>query len=98
DGFLHGEQLGSVTAAPPRGGWVSCMRDAEGVVGWLREQHRRVTPQRRRILEVLEQDQGHLTVEAIYEGVRSRMPTVSLKTVYQNLHELEALGVLRLVE
>lgn len=57
----------------------------------------KLTPQRQRILEVLAESEGHPTAEAVCSTVREKMPTVSLKTVYQTLHDLyEFGGVLQL--
>jgi Fe2+ or Zn2+ uptake regulation protein len=37
-------------------------------------------------------------VEALYERARVGMPTISLKTVYQTVHDLEALGELHVLD
>jgi Fe2+ or Zn2+ uptake regulation protein len=58
----------------------------------------RVTPQRRAIAEHLIGNTAHPTVEAIHDVVRASMPTVSLKTVYQTVHDLESLGEVRLLD
>ena len=55
----------------------------------------KVTPQRQRIFEVLAESRVHPTAEAIYAAVRVELPTISLKTVYQTLNDLIALGELR---
>ena len=39
---------------------------------------------------------GHPSVEEVWDHVRAGLPTVSLKTVYEALHELEAIGEIRL--
>src|SRR6188472_1747923 len=52
----------------------------------------RVTPQRQVIFRLLSGNVEHPTVESLYERARSEMPTMSLKTVYQTVHDLEALG------
>jgi Fe2+ or Zn2+ uptake regulation protein len=58
----------------------------------------RVTPQRRVIFRLLEGNDSHPTVEALYERARVEMPAISLKTVYQTVHELEALGEVRTLD
>jgi Fe2+ or Zn2+ uptake regulation protein len=58
----------------------------------------RVTPQRQVIFRLLSGNDEHPTVEALYESARAEMPTISLKTVYQTVHDLEALGEVRLLD
>jgi Fe2+ or Zn2+ uptake regulation protein len=58
----------------------------------FRDHGLRVTPQRQAIFRLLDGNDEHPTVEALYEAARVEMPTISLKTVYQTVHELEALG------
>ncbi|MDY7075736.1 MAG: Fur family transcriptional regulator [Chloroflexota bacterium] len=61
----------------------------------LREQGRRVTPQRRAIIRVLlEGDGGHLTAEQIFKRVQYSMPDMSHATVYNTLRELTEMDVL----
>ena len=56
-----------------------------------------MTPQRQLIYSLLADDPSHPTVEAVHEAVVAVLPAVSLKTVYQALHDLEAIGDIRLV-
>ena len=61
----------------------------------LREQCRRVTPQRRAIIQVLlEDDSLHPTAEQIFTHVQGSMPDMSQATVYNTLRELTEIGVL----
>jgi len=57
----------------------------------------RVTPQRQVIFRLLDGNVEHPTVEALYDAARAEMPTISLKTVYQTVHELEDLGEVHLL-
>jgi Fe2+ or Zn2+ uptake regulation protein len=52
----------------------------------------KVTPQRQRIFSALHEHRGHPTAEAVHEEVRVDMPTISLRTVYQTLNDLAAMG------
>ena len=52
----------------------------------------KVTPQRQCIFRVLHGTGVHPTAEAVFGAVRTEMPTVSLKTVYQTLNDLAAMG------
>ncbi len=68
------------------------MRTVEELAGVFRQQGRRVTPQRRRIFDALAGAREHPTAEAVYRAVSADMPTISLRTVYQTLNELAAMG------
>ncbi len=61
----------------------------------LRTNGRKITRQRRAVATVLAEGDGHATAEAIWRQARVDLPSLSLRTVYQTLHELEAVGVLR---
>ncbi len=60
----------------------------------FRAQGLKITPQRLRIFEVLHDSDEHLTAEAVHARVRTEMPTISLRTVYQTLNDLAAMGEL----
>jgi len=51
-----------------------------------------VTPQRRVVAEVLDGEHVHLTAEAVHHRAQSRLPEISLATVYNTLNELVAMG------
>jgi len=61
----------------------------------LRTRGRRVTPQRRVIVQVLLENGSHLTADQVLRRARCELPDISPATVYNTLHELAALGVLR---
>jgi len=52
----------------------------------------KVTPQRQCIFRILYGNGSHPTAHAVLRSVREEMPTVSLRTVYQTLNDLVALG------
>jgi Fe2+ or Zn2+ uptake regulation protein len=54
----------------------------------------KVTPQRQCIFRALHGSTVHPTAEAVHATVVAEMPTVSLKTVYQTLNDLAAMGEL----
>jgi Fe2+ or Zn2+ uptake regulation protein len=58
----------------------------------FRSQGLKVTPQRQRIFRALYGTDEHPTAEAVHEAVTVDMPTVSLRTVYQTLNDLAAMG------
>lgn len=72
------------------------MRDLDALTVAYHERGMRVTPQRQMIHEVLAGAGSHPTVEAVHEAVAAAFPTVSLRTVYQALHDLEEIGEIRL--
>lgn len=74
------------------------MKTTEELTTLFRERGLRVTPQRQAIFGLLHGDGSHPTVEALYERAAATMPTISLKTVYQTVHDLEALGELRVLD
>src|SRR5205085_9165930 len=74
------------------------MKTAPELTTLFRERGLRVTPPRRAIFRLLHGDDAHPTVEALYERARSEMPTISLKTVYQTVHDLEALGEVHVLD
>ena len=59
----------------------------------LRSAGRRLTSQRRLILQVLEESDGHLDADALYDRVKARDPDVSLATVYRTLAVLREIGL-----
>ena len=74
------------------------MKTSSQLTAIFREQGLRVTPQRQAIFRLLEGDQSHPTVESIFDRARVDMPTISLKTVYQTVHDLDALGEVRVLD
>ena len=74
------------------------MKTVDELTILFRERGLRVTPQRQAIFRLLHGNGEHPTVEALYELAATEMPTISLKTVYQTVHDLEALGELRVLD
>jgi Fe2+ or Zn2+ uptake regulation protein len=62
------------------------------MVKLFRDRGLKVTPQRECIFAVLWGAVGHPSAEAVYAEARTRMPTMSLKTVYQTLNDLAQMG------
>ena len=57
-----------------------------------KKQTRRMTRQRKKILDILRQQQSHPSADEIYEMVRKHLPNISLGTVYRNLELLSESG------
>ena len=53
-----------------------------------------MTPQRQSIFRALSGSTVHPTAESVYAVVSAEMPTISLRTVYQTLNDLAAMGEL----
>ncbi|MCD6280467.1 MAG: transcriptional repressor [Deltaproteobacteria bacterium] len=58
----------------------------------------RLTRQRKVILEELSKMKSHPTAFEVYESVRTRIPDISLGTVYRNLGLLSSRGVIKKLE
>ena len=54
-----------------------------------------MTKQRAVILEVIRSDMCHHTAEEIFKLAKQKLPTISLATVYNNLHALEEEEIIR---
>ena len=72
------------------------MEDVRAVVERrLRSAQKRITPQRRLILDILVETEGHLDAHDIYERGRRLDERLSLSTVYRTLAVLKETGVVR---
>ena len=74
------------------------MQTSDELTTLFRDRGLRVTPQRQAIFRLLHGNDRHPTVDSLYESARLDMPTISLKTVYQTVHDLEALGQVSLLD
>jgi Fe2+ or Zn2+ uptake regulation protein len=61
----------------------------------LKAADKRITPQRKLILDILAGASGHLDAGEIYERGRRRDPRLSLSTVYRTLTALKETGAVR---
>src|SRR5262245_46089168 len=77
---------------------VSLVKDVDQLTAAFRERGLRVTPQRQAIFRLLHGVDSHPTVESLYEAARAQMPTISRKTVYQTVHDLEAMGEVHVLD
>ncbi len=74
------------------------MQSPDELATRIRAQGMKVTPQRLAVIEALYGDGSHPTADVVWDRVRERMPTVSLRTVYQALNDLVELGEVEMVE
>jgi Fe2+ or Zn2+ uptake regulation protein len=77
---------------------VQRVHSPDEITAAFRARGLRVTPQRQCIFRALTGNDRHPTMESIHETARAEMPTISLKTVYQTVHDLAALGEVDLLD
>jgi Fe2+ or Zn2+ uptake regulation protein len=77
---------------------VGAVKTADELTAQFREEGLRVTPQRECLFRLLQGNDQHPTVEALYEAARAEMPMISLKTVYQTVNDLSAMGEVSLLD
>ncbi|NSW76385.1 MAG: transcriptional repressor [Candidatus Atribacteria bacterium] len=58
---------------------------------------KRITPSRKAIVEVLEEQRKHLSAEEIYSCLREKHKKVGIATVYRNLELLSQMGIVHRV-
>jgi Fe2+ or Zn2+ uptake regulation protein len=64
----------------------------------LRDQGLKVTPQRLAVHRAVAESVGHPDAEEIWAAVRTELPNISLRTVYEVLHTLADLGEIKEVD
>lgn len=74
------------------------MKSVDEVTAEFRNRGLRVTPQRQSIFRLLQGVDSHPTVDSLYDAARAEMPMISRRTVYQTVHDLEALGEVELLD
>jgi len=67
----------------------------DGIGDRLRDRGLRWTGQRRTVIEVLAETDGHVTAAEVVDRCRQRDPTTIPSTVYRTLDVLEELGLVR---
>jgi Fe2+ or Zn2+ uptake regulation protein len=73
---------------------VDVMKSPSELTEEFRSRGLKVTPQRQCIFRILHDTQVHPTAEAVHAQAQLEMPTMSLRTVYQTLNDLAAMGEL----
>ncbi|MFO7591216.1 MAG: transcriptional repressor [Acidimicrobiia bacterium] len=74
------------------------MTPVDELTAQFRARGLRVTPQRQAIFRLLHGNDRHPTVEDLFESAAAEMPTISRKTVYQTVHDLESMGEVALLD
>ncbi len=68
------------------------------MVDRFRAEGLKVTPQRELVFRLLHGNFAHPSADAVFVAARKTMPMISLKTVYQVLHDLRELGEIQTIE
>src|SRR4029079_14811935 len=74
------------------------MRQPAELAAAFRERGLKITPQRQLLFALLHENPTHPTAEALFAVASERMPGISLRTVYQTLTDLPAMGELQAFE
>lgn len=74
------------------------MQSVDELVETLRVSGGRVTPQRIAVLDAISTSDSHPTVDAIFDEVLQKQPSLSRKTVYQIVYDLADIGAISLVD
>ena len=74
------------------------MRAPSELVERFREEGLKVTPQREAVFRALMGNDLHPTAEAVHAVVTAELPSVSLRTVYQVLNDLAAMGEIQALD
>ena len=64
----------------------------EAAIAQLKQSDIRITPQRYAILEYLIESHSHPTADEIYKALETRIPSMSVATVYNNLRLFTKIG------
>lgn len=71
------------------------MRSPAELTTAFRAKGLKVTPQRQLLFRLLHGNTGHPTAEQLFASASEQMPGISLRTVYQTLTDLSAMGELQ---
>ena len=63
----------------------------------LKEHRLKVTPQRLKIVSMIERH-GHINIEELYRQMREEFPSVSLATIYKNINQMVENGLVQEVK
>jgi Fe2+ or Zn2+ uptake regulation protein len=74
------------------------MKSPAELTDLFRSRGLKVTPQRQAIFRILHGADTHPSAETVFAAVSVEMPTISLRTVYQTLNDLAAMGEVQHVE
>ncbi|MEI8239281.1 MAG: Fur family transcriptional regulator [Actinomycetota bacterium] len=73
------------------------MRQPPVLTQAFRDNGLKVTPQRQLLFRLLHDHHGHPSADSLFAEASEKMPGISLRTVYQTLNDLAAMGELRVI-
>lgn len=74
------------------------MRPPADLVSAFRAQGLKMTPQRQLLFRLLSGNEAHPSADVLFALAEREMPGISLRTVYQTLNDLVAMGELNVLE
>ena len=74
------------------------MRSPAELAEAFRSQGLKMTPQRQLIFRLLDGNCSHPTAESVFAAAETAMPGISLRTVYQTLNDLAAMGEIQALD
>ncbi len=74
------------------------MRTPEELTEVFRASGLKITPQRQAVFRALHEASDHPTAEVVYARVCDEVPNISLRTVYQVLNDLAAMGEVSILD
>jgi Fur family ferric uptake transcriptional regulator len=74
-------------------GQANAMAFKSNSIATIRSHGRRLTHQRRLVLEILAESREHLDAETLYERAKARDPDIGLATIYRSLALLKEAGL-----
>ena len=77
---------------------IELVRSPSELTTAFREQGLKLTPQRQLLFRLLHANFTHPSADALHGAAAEQMPGISLRTVYQTLNELAAMGELHIVD
>ncbi len=63
----------------------------------LKHHHLKATPQRIAIIDLMER-RGHISIDDLYQAVREKFASISLATLYKNIHSMMEASLIREVK
>lgn len=63
----------------------------------LKQYHLKATPQRLAIIQLMH-NSGHISIEELYQEVKKRFSSISLATLYKNIHTMLSVSLIREVK
>jgi len=63
----------------------------------LKQYHLKATPQRMAIIQLMH-NSGHISIDELYQEVKKRFSSISLATLYKNIHTMLSVSLIREVK